>query len=860
MRKNAVLSSNLAALCLHVVLQMQALTKKLMIIDSDDSDIAKHDRQRSFADASVLIHAAKMAAGSIKLFGHLVHDFIARHSSNDDEDAKSNTIREALIYCKQRNTDNNNDIIQTNDHLIDSILDLLSFFATTSANTRRQHECLLRPEVYDAVTFATELLIIMLSVQLYQPFVSSFTAVQDSSSSQRSTTNLVLDYIMKKQQQTRGTVSSSLSVGRKEHLQLSESTWNPSTVTSALLALIATRPEAPKGSIAHYMYELSWRIARSTKESMAKDGIYDSSHIVIASQNARLLEKGGSSTSTARQQKGKHASLPGDQHHNDISEHEHSMISDATSSILRLSSSVVLLPVRLVQLVIGLLGKGQLSSSSALLLDSRFSSHAAGSHMSEEVLWITESPVADVSMCIFVLLGNNLRNDAVMANPFRNVLKSMIDERWEDHQDQIALVTGGATSQQQQNKQATPEMNQNVRINFETLIGTLGQTMHTESSCLLLYTLLQSSPAFAETICVRSDRDTLIGPILRRLYNYTSSRLHTSTTASRRTRINNRNRFNSNNGNSTVQEQQQQQQQKRSTSHIYVSLINILIFSQDISFGNDIFQRTYITTNITWYKERQLKNMNFGSLLILCILRCIVLFGLRPEKDTFIVNNCCAILTNLSSTIMNIHEYTAMRFVSITVNALKRQKSNNDDDNIQQIIDTCFYILHQSLSTKSKIIQNLHLLYAIVYYQMDFTKYLPSPKKSKEMKYIQSLMNSTKELLSNSSRSANDAMNILRNYYDQKETAVTTKDDKYQCSYHEDDYDTEQFFIPYIWNMIVNTTCSSSSLWQKDRIVVFTPMLLLDEDDEDSVKEDVASSVVPQTNGKQHNTDVDAMV
>lgn len=108
----------------------------------------------------------------------------------------------------------------------------------------------------------------------------------------------------------------------------------------------------------------------------------------------------------------------------------------------------------------------------------------------------------------------------------------------------------------------------------------------------------------------------------------------------------------------------------RSPSHLYVILILLLIFSQDTSFGPDSFRRSKIPT-ILWYRERQLKDISLGSVLVLSLLRCIT-FNLNRLQDPFLLTNCCAVLLNLSPHIVNLHPYAAMRLASVAVSSMKR--------------------------------------------------------------------------------------------------------------------------------------------------------------------------------------------
>ena len=182
--------------------------------------------------------------------------------------------------------------------------------------------------------------------------------------------------------------------------------------------------------------------------------------------------------------------------------------------------------------------------------------------------------------------------------------------------------------------------------------------MYNEVGSLVLYALLQSSPIFAKSLAVRSgnDLENLVLPLLRTLYVSSSSSHHISgrTTMSR----------------SKGTEMQVMERPFRSPSQLYVILILFLIFSQDASFPTDSLRRSNIP-QLVWFKERQLKNISLGSLLVLSLLRCIT-FNLNRMRDPFLLSNCCTVLLNLSPNIANLHSYASMRLVSVLLATMKR--------------------------------------------------------------------------------------------------------------------------------------------------------------------------------------------
>eukprot|EP00536_Pseudo-nitzschia_multiseries_P009524 jgi/Psemu1/306584/fgenesh1_kg.267_\ len=181
----------------------------------------------------------------------------------------------------------------------------------------------------------------------------------------------------------------------------------------------------------------------------------------------------------------------------------------------------------------------------------------------------------------------------------------------------------------------------------------------------------------------------------------------------------------------------------RTQSQLYVIIILLLLFSQDTSFGRNVFRRVIILS-VPWYKERNLKCINLGSIMVLTLLRSL-LFTLNRLNDAFLLNNCCAVLENLAPSVADLHEYAAMRLVSVTVNVMKKHAklalasstnkidtdnengSGEDDDPSNasdplemhaEVARSLLGLIKHGLSPKN-MEGNVHLIYAVVYHQVD---------------------------------------------------------------------------------------------------------------------------------------------
>ena len=94
---------------------------------------------------------------------------------------------------------------------------------------------------------------------------------------------------------------------------------------------------------------------------------------------------------------------------------------------------------------------------------------------------------------------------------------------------------------------------------------------------------------------------------------------------------------------------------------------------------------------------------------------------------------------NLSSSIVDLHDYAAMRLASLTLSSIKKylalRKENPDEDDLTtptsmhgEAARTLLCVLKHCLGPKS-IDKNLHLVYALVYHQADFKRLFQSKGK-----------------------------------------------------------------------------------------------------------------------------------
>jgi hypothetical protein len=907
MAKHAEMSSNLAALCLHVTRMLRDLVKDIVVPnkESDDDDhvatlasptneesTRKQNAVTDFSKRISRVAKGRATAGALVLLQWLSHEVIVVQTTNTVS-SSNDTLDDIFTYHTRGDLATDQPSAAP---LIHSILDLLTAVGNNPS-------ALQTPEVYDAVVFALHLLLVLCGTQLYQPFQSSFentTAASsvywildelfccDDESETDDNNNLSSLWMSSRSSMSGG--SSGKHKTKSKRSPGKRKLWTPQSILQVCLEWQIHRPPAPEQSLSHYYFILAQAaVSQHGGEKTGQDGMYESHMVVQATapkRNSSGIANGEDSAneiSGTGDGSGKHSAAITPRRHSE----SHNIILDATRGVLTLGGKIILLPFRLVSLVVGVLVASKKGSHHQLKQSEMMKKIASTTKSSRtrDVLWLSDSILSDLSCSLILLLANNKRNEKKVGNPFRSNLSGLTDNRWDEHGGQSALpdlpnITLNPTDSLDDGHESfrledlTQQNNSNNRrggsaestvsyathpltLNFESLFLAFGRTLHTEPGALLLYTLLQSSPLFAESLAVRSDLDMLVMPLLRTLYFASRSQTYMAKDyASKRNSVASTTSQSGSTGRTMLDIRSCP---FRSLSQLYVIIILLLLFSQDSSFGRDAFKRTTVPS-VVWYKERHLKNINLGSILLLTVLR-LLLFNLNRLHDVFLLSNCCAVLMNVSPSVVALHEYASMRLASVAVTVMKKhaklaasaspvdKRANElEEEDLnsplamhEEVAHTILAVIKQSVSAVN-LGENLHLIYALVYHQMDLIKLCRNKSlySSKETERIASVTLKAASLIQEEgARTAPKALKVLENQIDslvkaangadartqskrrkQSSGDTSREDDDFTFTY-EEEADPEIFFVPYVWELIVCCITSTSISWRKDKIRAF---------------------------------------
>lgn len=168
------------------------------------------------------------------------------------------------------------------------------------------------------------------------------------------------------------------------------------------------------------------------------------------------------------------------------------------------------------------------------------------------------------------------------------------------------------------------------RIDFNQLYSTLCRIVTIDQATLLLYILLHRNQKFYKFVMSQNNLQQLVTPILHTLYNGPDSTSH----------------------------------------HIYMSLIVLLILSEDDGFNKSIHELSL--KNVAWYTEKYLSEISLGGLLILVVIRTIQ-YNMLKTRDKYLHTNCLAALANMSGQFRFLHPYVSQRLVGLFETLAKKQ-------------------------------------------------------------------------------------------------------------------------------------------------------------------------------------------
>ncbi|ESW15309.1 hypothetical protein PHAVU_007G061900 [Phaseolus vulgaris] len=404
----------------------------------------------------------------------------------------------------------------------------------------------------------------------------------------------------------------------------------------------------------------------------------------------------------------------------------------------------------------------------------------------------SKSPIADISIHVLLVLVHYhkcvVREDYV--NDKSSTSDSLLKENslFSDNPYCKALEHAIDCELDRVDIEGNAHSARHIKLPFALLFDTLGICLADEAAVLLLYSLLQGNSAFLEYVLVRTDLDTLLMPILEALYNAST----------------------------------------RTANQIYMLLIILLILSQDSSFNASIHK--LILTGVPWYKERLLHQTSLGSFMIVILIRTVQ-FNLSKLRDVYLQTTCLATLANMAPHVHRLSAYASQRLVSLfdmlsrKYNKLAERGDNKlhtakgisfEGNNLVEDMSTELHIYTDFLRLVLEIInailtyalpRNPEVVYAIMHRQEVFQPFKNHPRFNElidniytVLDFFNSHMDAQRE---NGDWSVNEVLQVIivncRSWRGDGMKMFTQLRFTYEQESHP-----EEFFIPYVWQLVLS--------------------------------------------------------
>uniref|UniRef100_A0A8C4X8E1 Dymeclin n=1 Tax=Erpetoichthys calabaricus TaxID=27687 RepID=A0A8C4X8E1_ERPCA len=367
-------------------------------------------------------------------------------------------------------------------------------------------------------------------------------------------------------------------------------------------------------------------------------------------------------------------------------------------------------------------------------------------------------PLPNQSLLLLLVLAN-LPDGPDTPNPYKQAIMS-----FRNTQDSSSLPSPNPHS---------------FQINFNSLYTALCDQQKSDQATLLLYTLLHQNTNVRTYMLARTDMENLVMPILQILYHV----------------------------------------EERNSHHVYMSLIILLILTEDDAFNRSIHE--VILKNITWYTERALTEISLGSLLILVVIRTIQ-FNMTRTRDKYLHTNCLAALANMSAQFRCLHQYAAQRIIRGPFDLDENSSLPDyaqDLNVIEEVIRMMLEIINSCLT--SSLHHNPNLVYALLYKRELFEQFRTHPSFQDIMQNLDMVIG----FFSTRLEQAGTDLSVERVQEVIKQGAVALPKDRLKkfpelkFKYVEEDQ-PEEFFIPYVWSLVYSS--GAGLYWSPQSIELFT--------------------------------------
>jgi len=255
-------------------------------------------------------------------------------------------------------------------------------------------------------------------------------------------------------------------------------------------------------------------------------------------------------------------------------------------------------------------------------------------------------------------------------------------------------------------------------------------------------------------------------------------------------------------------------------------LIILLILSQDSSFNASIHK--LILPGVPWYKERFLQHTSLGSLMVIILIRTVQ-YNLSKLRDVYLHTTCLATLANLAPHVHRLSSYASQRLVSLffmlsrKYNKLAELRDNkvqiakgDSIDCLSEDMSTELHIYTDFLRLVLEILnailtyalpRNPEVVYAIMHRQEVFQPFKNHPRFNELLENIYTVLDFFNSRMdaqrTDGEWSVEKVLQLIiincRSWRGEGMKMFTQLRFTYEQESHP-----EEFFIPYVWQLVLS--------------------------------------------------------
>jgi len=329
------------------------------------------------------------------------------------------------------------------------------------------------------------------------------------------------------------------------------------------------------------------------------------------------------------------------------------------------------------------------------------------------------------------------------------------------------------------------------RIDFSELYSHFCESATEPISMLLLYVLIHRNTGFKNFVLARINLESLVLPIVQALNEGISA-----------------------------------QSFKSSCRHTYLAMIVLLILSEDNFFCKIVHETT--VKNIDWYQpDKAIPEISLGGLIILVCVKTVHLNTVKM-RDRYLHQNCLAALANMSGGFRDLSSFVCQKIVGLLETMTRRhskliQMMRDNAEECEDLEDSQGFDLHQDISALEEGIRtileminacltnnlrhNPHLIYVILYNRQIFEQFHNHPMFQDLVWNIYLVINHFANLVQEAKVESVDGVHeTISKAALQWPTDRLKRFPDLKFMYVEDE-NTVDFFVPYVWKLICQTSC-----------------------------------------------------